>query len=379
MRKRDKTGKGLLYLSLIFLISFLHNASTIGIGSTGDNVIFFKPNAEKSFYFELRSIPPETNVELYVEGDLKEYVTLSELSEDGIFVATVSLPEGMEELGIHKVFVNAKEVPNVTEGTVAAVTAVAIPIKIIVPYPGKYIEATLETPNINVGDTAEFVISVTSLGEQDIDKIKGYVTIYSPDGKEIASIETEEKYLATNSIEKLYARWQTTDQVEGAYSAVATVFYDGAKLETEQKIFMIGALVLKILKVTDKFEKDKVNPFIIEAKSEWANKIQNVNADIKILGEDAQQIDSFETPTIEFEPFERKEITAYWNTKGIDEGVYTASIDLNYADKKIEGEYEILVEKKEEPGEKKFPFFTLVYVLILVFIVVVYYTKKRKK
>jgi len=370
--------KKLIYLCFIIIIFLIQNVFAIGIGSIDNNVIFFQPNIEKSFYFTLRGVAVGTRAELYIEGELKDYVTLSEVSEDGVFVATVRLPEEIEEPGVHKVFINAEEVPISSKGTLSAVTAVAVPIKIIVPYPGKYIEASLEAPDINIGDTAGFIVSVTNLGEEEIGSVKGYISIYGPDGQEIESIETQEKSLAINTIENLYADWQTTGKKEGLYTAVASVFYDGATIETERRFFKIGALVIKIIGlVSEKFEEGKVNPFVMELKSEWANKIQDVHADVKIL-KNRIQIDSFETPSIEMQAFERKEITAYWNTKGIDAGNYTAAVTLHYSDKKIEETFKIQVEKPEKT-ERKFSWYSIIYALIVVLIVLVYYLKKSKK
>jgi hypothetical protein len=370
-----------IVLTIIFL-AFVFAASksvfALGISHSEDNVIFFQPNAEKSFYFMLRSIASETEIELSATGDLKDYVTLSEISEEGVFIATVRLPEEIEKPGVHKIIITAEEVSTKTSGSIAALTAVAIPIKVIVPYPGKYIEATLNAPDINVNDTTEFVITVISLGEENITSVRGYVSVYSPSGEEVASIETEEKSLQINSLEKLHARWQATDQKEGLYSAVATVAYDGATVETEKKMFRIGALVIKIIKVTEEFEADKINPFILELKSEWANKVPDLYAEVKIIDK-GTQIDSFETLHVSINPFERKEITAYWNTKGIKPGIYNAGVVLHYADSKIEKSFEIIVKEAEKPKEGKFPFLTLFYIAIVILFIVVYYTKKKKK
>lgn len=369
----------ILFISILVFLFFSTNAFAVGIGH-GDTTVHFQPNLEVTIPFILRNIKSGTYIELSVTGELKDYVTLSELSPTGELNVTVHLPDKIEKPGTHTIWILAKEIPNATMGTIAAVTAVQVPIPIIVPYPGKYVEVRLDAPDVNIGESVNFVISVTNRGEQNI-IAKGTIEIYNPNNEKIATVYTEERAIKTTMTEELHAQWETSGVKEGEYKAIATITYDGETARAE-KTFRIGTLLIKIIDYTREFQKDTINRFDIEVESVWNDKISDVYAEIVISDENKNQISSFKTPSTDVEPWEKKIITAYWDTTDINIGTYDANITLHYASKVTEKIVKVQIREKLIPVTGKvLEVFTSIYTIIVICIIILafYWYSKRKR
>jgi hypothetical protein len=322
-------------------------SSVFAVGlSNGDTAINFKPNLEVVIPFLVVNVKDGTTVRLSALGELKDYVTLSEMDSSGHFNATVNLPDKIETPGTHTILIRAEEIPNTTQGTVSAVTAAQVPILIKVPYPGSYMEMRFDVSDAKVGEPVDFLVSVTNLGEKDA-IAKGIIEIYNPDNEKIATVNTEEKTIETTKIEKLYASWEANGIKEGEYRAVATVTYEGTSIKAE-KTFKIGMLAISIIDCTKEFQKDSISPINIEIESGWNDKILDVYAEITITDSNKIRVASLKTPNTDINPWERKTISTYWNASGINTDTYDANITLRYAGKITEEIFKMRIEEKNE-------------------------------
>lgn len=371
-----------LIVSAIVLINLTY---AVGIYFPNDNEIDFEPYLEKTLDFGVTG--SRFDVKLSVSGYLSEYITLSKTliksdSTDRKFTVTVKLPKKVEKPGHHKVWIIGEEIidESKTGGAVGTSSNVMVYILIHVLNSGKYVDISLSAPNVNLNEPVNFAVNVKSFGLEDINSIKAAIDVYSPDNEKLTTVYTDEKPLKSNTEETLYAQLSTIGYPSGIYRVVAELNYDG-KTKKDEKNFRIGELNIKIINYTKEFEKDKINKFDAEIESDWGNKIENVYGEIKINNE------IIKTPNIDLAPWERKTITAYWDTNNVEIGFYDAEITIYYEGKTtIETGRINVVEKKEalveKPGAITISLSTttiLVLIIILLIITdVIWIAKKRK-
>jgi len=379
-----KPKRTVLFVSLLVLSLILIKPSyAVGIYFPSDTEIDFKPGLEKTFNFAIT--PSSMNVELSVSGYLSEYVSLSKTfirfnSTDRGFKVIIKLPEKIEKSGHHKVWITAKEVIDESKisGNIGTSCDAMVYILIHVLNPGKYVEMSLSAPNVNLNDPVNFAVNVKSFGEEDINSIKAAIDIYSPDNEKLATIYTDKKPLKSNTEETLHAQLDTKGYPAGTYKAIATLNYDG-KTKEDKKSFRIGELNIKIINYTKEFEKDKINKFDVDIESEWGNKIEEVNGEIKINNE------TIKTPNINLAPWEKKTITAYWDTNNIKAGFYDVEMTIYYNGKTtVEKGKVSVVEKKEVLVEKpevislSITTILILIIILLIIIDIIWMIKKRK-
>lgn len=229
-----------LYLSfLIFLIIKVHTVSAIGI-SPASIIINFEPNFEKSYTFYTAT---EDNIEIYVEGDLAEYVTIetNDIAQEGTFIIKVKLPAEIETPGDNIVFVGITEAGE-DEGMARGKASIRTPLVIRVPYPEIYAEIGFETHDLNINETTDFIVTLNNFGQVDIDNALAVIDIFNSNEIIVESLFTEEKTVKNKTNETLEAFFNASKHASGTYKAIAHVTYaDEAKdLEAD---FRIGTLI----------------------------------------------------------------------------------------------------------------------------------------
>jgi len=367
-----------LLFSILILIKPIY---AVGIVFPSNNEIDFKPGLEKTFNF--RVTPSSMDVKLSVSGYLAEYVALSKAliksnSTDRRFKVMIKLPEKIEKPGHHKVWISAEEVIDESKikGNVGTSCNAMVYILIHVLNKGKYVDMSLNAPNVNLNEPVNFAVNVKSFGEEDINSIKAAIDVYSPDNEKLATVYTDEKPLKSNIEGTLHAQLDTKGYTAGNYNAIATLNYDGETKE-DKKSFRIGELNIKIINYTKEFEKNKINKFDIEIESGWGNKIEGAYGEIKINN------NSIKTPNINLDPWNKKIITAYWDTNNVETGFYDTEITVYYEDRTtVERGVVSVIEKKEAfaemPGVISLSTTTVLVLIIILLIIIdiIWITKK---
>jgi hypothetical protein len=359
-----------LISSFIFAFS-LHTVSAISI-SPASVEIDFTPNYQDTFTFKVEA---SKDIETYTRGELTEDVSLSEIKKIGEglyeFSATLKLPDNIEKPGKHRLLVGVRET-NRGKGSVAALAAVQVAIDVFVPYPGKYLEISLDAPDVKLNETADFVIHINNLGIETV-TAAGTITIEDPAGKTLATLQAEsdtaqkEIIMKTTESADLYASWNTAGQKKGVYKAKATVTYDDQTAKDE-KTFRIGELYIAILNWTKKAQQDSTNNFDIEVESMWNDKIEGIFGHVNITKEN-KQVSVFKTITFSLEPWERKTITGYWDTTGLTTGSYDANITVYYGGKSTSISDKVEIVQKEKPAMPQSTLITITLIIIIVIVI----------
>jgi len=379
--------KSINLIILNFLIVMLLTQVALAVSISPPIITLdFSPNAEYTFVF---TIDRAEKIGSYLAGDLAQYATIDDPNQDGgprLITVHLKLPERIEKPGKHVLLVGAKELPTSPIGGVGGVAAIQAAIEVKVPYPGLYVEMELIAPNVNLGETVNFIVKVNNLGTDNINSARAVIDVYDEYSK-IKTINTDEKSIASKTIAELYADMPTNAMKAGSYKAIATLYYDG-ETKTAEKDFNIGTLYVAINNFTKELEQDKINKFDIDIESRWNNKLGNVYGEVTINGVNVK------TPSYELNPWEKKNITTYYDTTGITLGEYDATIILYYEDKTTtEGGKVYVVEEIKKPTsetkaevEKPFkinieitPTTLLIAIIVILVVVDILWLVMRKK
>lgn len=374
--------KALLAPAIIFLALFSFQevlAVGIGSGSSLNKLIDFKPGLKQTFsYFIVADAPWAMDYILFVEGPLAQYFTLSEsrfeklfLGTSRSFTATMNLPTEKPLAGLHDTQICVENGESLSGGGgFGFKTRACSIITIRVLYPEKYLEiAGFSVPNLDKGDILNIGITVKSWTEEDIGSVKATVNIYGPTekgfDKKIATLNTEEKSLASNEQETLHASVNTKEFESGEYKAVATVYYDGNDVNASTT-FKVGILAVKVLNYTKEFVRNKINKFNIDIESRWNSLIENVYASIILENE------TLITPAIKMQPWETATLTTYWDTANRKAQYYDGKIVLYFAGNSTEQgiKIKVLINPEEIRRLVAYIVVTSVIVMLIIFIVI---------
>jgi hypothetical protein len=372
------------YLFLFFIILILIKPSFgVGIGAKvlGDR-FDFEPGLEKTYdYVLIPNAGVEMNYELYLNGDLKEYATLSHEKVENLdpddaftFSAKLELPESLEP-GYHYLYVGVLESSTRGGGQLGGRTAAEDKITVRSLYSGKFLKANLGASNIAEAEPLDFKIKVDNWGIENIDYIRATVDIKDLDGAVLDTVNSNIVSLSKGQKETLKATWGTKGYNPGEYKAQAIVEYDGNHVETGEVDFKIGEYNILVLNYTEEFVIGKVNVFELELENRWNRQMEGVYADIEILDNSDDPITSLKTTVADISGFGSSKVSAPWDVKG-KPGDYKAEVDLYYSGEVFEDELSInLIDG--ESVEFRGNTLLLVAVMILLIIVIVFELKRK--
>ncbi len=380
-------------LILLVLVLFSANVSAIGIGATKpfEFPMLFEPGKEFDIHFQVTGYDNEP--EIFVEGDLRDYVVLSEVSgiETGTarFSAHVKLPQEIAEPGIHAFYVGANDklLPGQGMGGIARIRKAYL---VIVLFESKEIEAQIAAPNMNVDERSDMIVEVTSWTKQKIDEVYAEIAIVDAQNNPVKTIYTQKSALESGKKLSLAAMLDSTGLKPGSYEAKAKIFYDGQYKEVSDA-FNLGTLTVKLGDYTRIFSESTVNPLVISVESGWNNRIDDVYAEGYVDG-----VRIFKTTTEDLLPWDSKELSSFWDTANYPPGNYTVllkvfysggqqSFDLNYEVMQKEdylaatGKAQVKVEKPSALSSRVMILMSITVALLVLAVVNILWMIKQKK
>jgi len=329
--KRHKFGKFVI-IALIFLM-LNQIAMALGI-SPAKKVIDFVPNKEETITFNLiNNENRDLRVFAEVAGELAEYirvldgtVTINKNEKSKELNLEIILPENFERPGLFESTIKVSQVSDVDGGVtrISIVPSLKAKLQLRVPYPYKYIESRLIVDKDN--RKVRFVMPIFNYGSGDLDNVKAFLKIFNAKNDLIKELETNSISIGSQKQAKLSAGWNA-DNI-GSYYAIASIDYDGEKLELKES-FDIGAPFVNITKIiVNNFRLGDIAKFDIYLKSDW-NDIINVYADATIFKDDKIYLSS-KTEPIDLFVGEENIINLYWGTANVAEGDYNLSLTIKH-------------------------------------------------
>jgi hypothetical protein len=334
-------------LFLSFFIVFLSlSSAALAIGIAPPRVVIdFEPGLEREIPFVvLNNLDAPVGVQLYVKGELGSLVTLDTESvslgpqETREFTALLRLPSRIDTPGMNEIRVGALETQaNAGTGTVGAKAGVESQIRIMVPYEGKFLVASLEATDAKAGEEVVFTVRISNPGKEDIAKVSAMIDVYSGTEK-AASVSTGSTGLAAGSEGQLTAEWVSGEA--GVHMAEAVISYDGETRKAEAT-FNVGELLVEILGVsTNEFFQGDIARILIDIQSSWNEPIEDVYAEVTIGSA------VLESKPITLEPMSEDQLEVFWDTGGIQEGEYQGNAVVHYRGETAGKQFTVTVRQR---------------------------------
>lgn len=315
-------------------------------------------------------------LEISVSGGLAKYITLDKevLVFEGPSRKCVSytalLPSTLTP-GRNEARITASEVPSPDKGGFAALASVGQQFRVTVPYPGKYLTATLQATDVEAEKPVEFIVNLKSRGDEIISKVSADIEIINQNNKSLGVLETTEiNNFEPGTKNSLRAVWSPSSRDVGTYDAIATVSYDDNFANAETS-FRIGELNLKLINVTSTpIEKDEIGRIDTWVESFWISQIEDVTAEVKAAGR------TVKSESIIIEPWSKKLIPVYFPTEGLEAGEYPATVTVRYADKTLEESFTLVIF--EDKNMFYFMAGTSAALIIIIALMIIFFMKQRE-
>ncbi|GBE19425.1 MAG TPA: hypothetical protein ENG87_03075 [Candidatus Pacearchaeota archaeon] len=373
------------YLSLclgVLVIVLMNIISAIGIVPAKIDYNF-EPGLEQVIAYSVFSSGSDKKISVSAGGDLKEYVTIDqkEITGSGSFTVTLKLPQSIEKPGMHTIGISATEKVDkekskgTTIGTSVAITAI---IRIFVPYPGRYLEISLRTNDVNIGELVNLELSINSEGKENI-TANPQIEILSIDNKTIEILYLGETFIQSQRRLELSKTLNTSNYNPGKYIAIASVDY--GKVAISMTNFRIGYLFINITDYTRQIFIKGLEKFDINLESSWNEEIDGAYAEVFIFNDSDKLID-FKTTSTNLNAWEEKTITGYFDTSNFTEGVYNANITVIYYGKDVGKSITKLVQIefiKETDNTVIYVLGGTIFLVVVVYFIRRYLLKNAKK
>lgn len=342
-------------LFFLFLFFFVSSVEAVGIrGKDLSFVLDFEPNMDFEYSYQVNPTRGTTqDYVFYAIGNLEEYISfiperLNNVHdyENPSFRVKISFPDSMEP-GLHRQRICVGETGSAGTGAISVRTAACASIHVLEVYPDVYLISEFTSTNANIGDPIYFEISVQNWGEPEITSLYAEIDIMEGQ-KKLETVSTTTISLASRESGILTASLDTSNYNAGNYNAVARLKYAGRE-DILESSFRVGNLSVNILNYTTISEISSINEFFVEVESGWNTKIDNIYAEVKV-SKNGQELTSFRTVSESLEPWARKKLIGYLDTRAISSlGEYDVLIDVYFMDavESTFGKLQIIESTKE--------------------------------
>ncbi|NCO11629.1 hypothetical protein CO038_03860 [Candidatus Pacearchaeota archaeon CG_4_9_14_0_2_um_filter_39_13] len=333
------------------LILLASNVLAIGI-TPGRSTFDFERNAIKEVEFTVvNSESRDMNLIVLVQGELNESISVSEVSfkmasteKEKKLRYILAMPPNLKP-GLHAAEVVVIQLPEKSEASdafIGAAVGVATQIHVYVPFPGKYAQAQMNV--ISNPGKVNFVIPVHNRGDLDLARVRATIDIYSPVNEKIATIQSSEISLLSGERREVAGVWETSS-APGTYRAVATLIYDEETLTIEQQ-FNVGEEVLKLEQVeVNDFNLGGIAKFEMLVENKWSQQV-TAYAQMLVYNKDGEVMADFKSAGYEILPLQKTLMVAFWDTAGVREGTYDASVFLRYGEKSDQQDLKLEVSER---------------------------------
>jgi len=367
-----------MIIMMFLLLVGIQDVFSLGIAPASKDLYFEPFQEEEVMIIVMNTENKDTSVEISKEGEMSDYITLDrdiirfEQNETKKYLtAKVKMPRDLES-GTHLAEIIATELPKQGSSGIVARIAVASKIKIRVPYIGKYAEASMD---ITAKDGEVHIsLPINNLGTEAI-TAKAKLKIFYRGV--LDTIETESIDIKPLEKRWLTAKWDAPSI--GVYNILAEVFYDDKVIEIEKRV-NVGDIFVNIEDIElDNVRLGEVVGFDVKVKSGWNELIEDIHAEV-IVKDKEDIIAELKTASEDIDTFGEKNLRAYLDTKGLEEGIYEFNVKLNYAGKVSEKDIQVKLEQSLEPEIiKEEPKDLRVFILIIaIFLIGIIYMLKNK-
>ena len=363
--------------------------------------VFFEPGKELDLSFRIiNNDQKDMKIILYTKGELANNAEIPnkieikshelEKTVDYKVIQPLKLNPGINILSVYIVESNIQE-DNVD--VVKTNLGIVHKLKIIVPYPGEYLQGMMFIEGNKPNKDIHFTLSLNNLGTERLDNIKGTIVISDSKDRGVAQIVTTTTSLDSKQKGKIVGNWIPKEK--GRYTTQAIISYNDEVLLIEKEI-EVGEILIKIkdIKVV-RFKLGDISRMDLLLENTWNEDIEKVLAKTEIYDEHSNKISTYDSSPVDIGPNSEKEIPVYWETQEVEPGNYILNVILEYFGKKTEKSYEIAVDEdsmtfldgttgrvisgSEESDNKFNPIGVLVFIVITLGLIIIKMSKKPKQ
>ena len=329
----------LLVIGLLLMILIISNVNALGV-TPGRTTLDYEQGVEKTVSVSLLNNEHKNmEVVLSIQGELKDSILISDgkfeflpSEESKQFSYKIKFPGNLEP-GLHTGEIVALEVPRSSGGQtyVGATVAVIHQVYVYVPCPGKCIETDLNVLDAEQNSTATFVVPVINRGKLGIGEVRALIDIYTSLNEKVATIDTDYWPLESGARTELTGKWEVNVN-SGNYLAKVTVFYDGESKSFEKQ-FSVGNPVLSIESIlVNNFQLGEIAKLQILVENKWNQELKEVFANLLVYNNNQVMAD-VKSSSETIPALTKKELIAYWDTVGVEEGEYDGKLMVKYGQK----------------------------------------------
>jgi hypothetical protein len=332
----------LFSIALIFIILLISNVNALGV-TPGRTTVNYVAGLEKEIEFSvLNNEHKDMQILIMVQGELNQSIELKSgiygfksSEESKSFKYKFKTPAGIEKSpGLHSAEIIILEVPKANDkGTyVGATVAVISQLYLQVPYPGKYVEADLNILDAESNSTATFIVPVMNRGKVGVGEVRALIDIYNNMNEKVGSIETDYFPLGPGARTELTGKWNV-GVASGSYLAKVSLFYDGETKNFERQ-FGVGIQMLSIESIlVNNFKLGEIAKLQILVENRWNQELKSVSSNLIVYNKDSQIMADVRSANENVPALSKKELIAYWDTVGVQEGDYSGKLMVKYGEK----------------------------------------------
>jgi hypothetical protein len=204
---------------LIFCINIVYGLS---IESPSNRVINFEPRLNVNYTFKISGAE---HINTYIAGDLNQYVTLIDENQNSgprSFNIKLSLPSELTA-GTYTILVGARESDG-SGGNIGVISGLQSKIKIIVSYPGKFLEYDIQISSHKTTDDIIITYNVKNIGDTRVNKL--YINTLIVDENNITVININSTNYELNASSEITFNETTHILKDGRYNAISKLYYD---------------------------------------------------------------------------------------------------------------------------------------------------------
>src|SRR3989338_499820 len=147
-----------------------------------------------------------------------------------------------------------------------------------------------------------------------------------------AIIETDALAIESGKRTELSGKWNVNVN-SGNYIAKASVFYDGESKNLEKQ-FAVGTNMLSIESIlVNNFQLGEIAKLQILVENKWNQELKTVFANLLVYNQESQIMADVKSAAEDIPALTKKELIAYWDTVGVEEGEYNGKLMVNYGKK----------------------------------------------
>ncbi len=315
------------FVLLLILCSTL--VSAFGIKPVEQHLAF-APSLEFDGQFTVvRDTPETTIVRLSPSEELADYISFA----SGFVTLTgtetqihyhLALPETLKP-GRHLGVIYVEQGLSPDSDGISGRIRLPYKVNVNVPFPDKYIEATLDVKS--KGTSLGITATVENKGLEQIEKVNPTIAITDAEQK-IASVALDSQPLSVATVATFQRVIDVGTLKSGLYRATGAFAFDQNVLEII-KDFAIGNPTITITTQDTFFKIGEVNVFDVNVANDWNAPLRNMRAEVTILKSGAE-ITQYTSEPFDLDVGENRPIAAYFDTRSVPEGTYSAKVIVTY-------------------------------------------------